>query len=363
MRDLGVGCCLAMLSTMLLLHDAKPLTADEIPADDAGVVQTQFQKNSELEYFEEIGIHQLKPGSSTSQLRKEAMADLPMHRLTAEQQKKLNSLLQSVTLYRRLPTLQFEVDADAYRFFMQHPDIAVSTWRAMDISKFQLKETATGIYHADAGDGSIGNVEVLYRDPEDTLIICDGQFKSPAVVRPITARSVMRFQASFATQPDGRVICTHRGDVFVEFPQHMVDAVARVISPVSHSIADRNFRQITLFVHMMSQMMERQPSWVESLSKKMDGISEGHRQEFVRLTQTAYQNAQARWRIANLPTSPISIDKIIEPLKIQDSSPSPAQPRVMPVDGNSSTTVSGRMVSESSSSIRTTQITPTPLHK
>lgn len=330
MRDLGVRYCIALFSVTALFVGSGSLEGDELPQDDEGIVQTQFQKSSEPDPYEEMGLKQIKPGSSSTALRKEALADLPLQRLTLEQRTKISGITNSVSLYRRLPTVQFEVDADAYRFFMQHPDVAVSTWRAMEISKFQLQETAPNFYHADAGDGSVGNIEVLYREPEDTLILCDGQFKSPAAVRPITAKSLMRFQASFAKQADGRIICTHRGDVFVEFPQHLVDAVARVISPVSHSIADRNFKQITLFVHMMSQMMERQPTWVEGLSQRMDGIADSRKVELVRLTDVAYRNAQDRLRTTGLPTSPISVEKIIQPMKISDSATPSGTPAMLP---------------------------------
>ena len=54
----------------------------------------------------------------------------------------------------------------------------------------------------------------------------------------------------------------HGLDLFVMFPSNTVDTVVRVIAPVSHMIADRNFRELSLFVRFMNVAMERQPGWV-----------------------------------------------------------------------------------------------------
>lgn len=260
------------------------------------------------------GLTIVKNGTSASAVRKQAIADLGLERLPADAQRKSQTLLKNVGMYRRLPTISFECDPAVYEYFLKNPDVAVATWRAMDISQFQLQSTGPDRYHADAGDGSVGELELLLHTPSDTMIHCDGAFKSPLLPKPILARSLMRVQTSFAKDQDGRIIGTHSGDVFVEFPSQAVETAARVIAPVSHSIADRNFKQMTLYVHLMSQAMVKNPGWIEQTGNKLDGISELRKKEFLEVSARSCGEARRRFVTAN-SSSRFSPDDALTPFR------------------------------------------------
>lgn len=269
--------------------------ADASRVPDAGGLQTSLVRETELEdHGQYPGLTIVRPGVSSKVIRKQAITGLGVERLSPEAQTKSASVLKNIGMFRRLPTISFECDPDVYAYFLKNPDVAVSTWRAMEISQFQLHETTTNLYRADAGDGSVGNVELFLRTPTETLIHCDGAFKSPLLPKPIIARSLMRVQTSFSREADGRIIATHSGDVFVEFPSTAVEAVAKVISPVSHTIADRNFKQMTLFVHLMSQAMSRHPGWIQQIGNKLEGVTADKKIEF--LETAARSNAESRRR-------------------------------------------------------------------
>jgi hypothetical protein len=284
----------------------------------SGSEQPSGRSSSEAdsdESFQSLGVSTVKSGSSTTAIRKQALAELPLDRLTDEARGKAESLVKNLGMFRRLPTLSFEVDPEVYGYFVRNPDVAVATWRAMEISKFKLKAAGPNRYTADAGDGSVGQIELLLQSPEDTLIHCDGAFKSPLLPKPIIARSLMRLQTSFAKEPDGRIIGTHSGDVFVEFPSQAVETVAKAISPVSHTIADRNFKQMTLFAHLMSQAMARHPGWIEVIGKKLDGIGAERKQEFLEVS--ARSHAMSRKRLNAAAPSPLffSPDVVLTPFR------------------------------------------------
>ena len=276
------------------------------------------------------------PGlSGTTAVRKQSIADLRLDRLTEDAQQKSQSLLKNLGMYRRLPTISFECDPNVYDYFLRNPDVAVATWRAMDISQFQLQESGENQYHADAGDGSVGDVELYLHTPTDTIIHCDGAFKSPLLPKPIIARSLMRLQTSFVKEQDGRIIGTHYGDVFVEFPSQAVEAAARVIAPVSHSIADRNFKQMTLFVHLMSQAMVKHPGWVEQTGNKLDGISKQRKQEFLEVSARSCGEARRRFAAANA-IQPFSPDEVLTPFRNWNSQGTGIGSTQLPGSGTSS---------------------------
>lgn len=233
-------------------------------------------------YYSELQTTQ--PGTSEAAVRDQAVNSLPLHELPVAARGKAQEVLSGLALFRRLPTLQFAVDSSVYQYLIQHPDVAVSSWRAMEISKFELKQAGANLFHADAQDGSVGSVEVWKSTPHETLIYCDGAFKSPLVVRPIQAKSIMRLRTRYFLAEDGTPHVEHQGDVFVAFPSLTVETVAKLISPVSHMIADRNFRQLTLYVHLMSTAMSQRPEWVDAIVRRMD-VSEPRKRELLQLTE------------------------------------------------------------------------------
>jgi hypothetical protein len=315
LRTATVGAALCLSATRLNAADGLDTTEGLAQLNSRPVAREAVAKETEHEEKSQYpGLTFVKPGTSTSAVRKQSIAELGLDRLSDAAQQKSQALLKNLGMYRRLPTISFECDPNVYDYFLRNPDVAVATWRAMDISQFQLQETGENQYHADAGDGSVGEVELYLHTPADTIIHCDGAFKSPLLPKPIIARSLMRLQTSFVKELDGRIIGTHTGDVFVEFPSQAVEAAARVIAPVSHSIADRNFKQMTLFVHLMSQAMVKQPGWVEQTGNKLDGISKPRKLEFLEVSARSCGEARKRFAAANA-IQPFSPDEVLTPFR------------------------------------------------
>lgn len=236
--------------------------------------------------------------------------------MTARNRKRTRDILGSVSVYRRLPTISFDIEPDVYRYFTMSPDVAVSIWRAMKISKFQMWQTGKLEYEADAGDGTLGIIDVLYRDPNKVVILCDGKFKSPLIVKPIRARAVMSLEVSFTKNEEGRSQARHRADLFVSFPSATVGTIAKALSPVSNLIVDHNFREISLFLHMMSLAMAKQPGWVERLADRLDGVRDVRKKQLLKLTAQVYVTARKR-RLANsTQPSGVPLEEVIPPRRI-----------------------------------------------
>jgi hypothetical protein len=233
-------------------------------------------------------------GTSETVARKAAIAALPLESLSAENRQKVHSLTKSVSFYRRLPKVTFTVEPDVYNYFLAHPDVAVSIWRAMKISKLKMWQTGRFDYEADTGDGSVGTLEVLHVGGEKNLVTCDGLYKSQLFSKPIEAKSLLFLQTSFAKQPDGTVLVTHRADLFVSFPSTTIDVVARIFSPLTVKMTDRTFTEISLFLKMMSLAMSRRPDWVEHITEKMEGVADVRKEQVLELSAQVFTAAQNR---------------------------------------------------------------------
>lgn len=286
------------------------------PSDFADLELAQAEASrAEAERETDLDIQLITRGVSSNVARKEAIASLPIRHMSEPSRKLAEDVLRNQSLFRRLPTVAFDTDPDVYLFFATHPDVAVSIWRTMEISKFEMWQTGPDSYEADAGDGSLGLVEVLHRSRESNVIFCDGQYKSPLLVKPIHARSLLHLQSTYSLDKSGQQVVTHYADLFVSFPSQTVETAAKLISPVSNVIADRNFREISLFVKMMSLAMQNQPGWVERIAEQLEGVLPLRRTQLLKLAAQVYVSARKE-RIERSPNAgTLTLDDVIRPLR------------------------------------------------
>ncbi len=256
----------------------------------------------------------LKKGTSSTEARKEALAILPTHRLTKKQQHNVNKITSNIGMFRKFPTLKFEIEPDVYQFFAKHPDVACSIWRVMDISDIEMLQTAANKYDVDMKDGTVGTIEVLHQSPTNTLMICKGKFKSPFLVSPVHATALVHLQAKQMKNKQGKNITIHRANLFVSFPSKTVETAAKLISPISNMMIDRNFHEVSLFTQMMSLAMKRKPGWVEQTARKMEGVLEERKPELVKLTAKVFVNHRKEM-LGKAGKVNISLEDVTRPLR------------------------------------------------
>lgn len=235
----------------------------------------------------------LRRGSSTKPVEEAARKALPLDKLAGEHRRVAESVLASTTVFRELPTLAFRTDPQVYAFFTSYPDVAVSIWRALEISECRMWQTGPLEYEAEAGDGSYGIVDVLHRSSEHQLVYCKGEYNSPLLLKPIKADALVHVQTRFLRDEAGTTYARHRGCLFVSFPSLTVGAAAKLVSPVHNVIVDRNFHEISAFLHLMSVAMSRDPQWMLRVANNLDGVLEVRKAQLKHLTaQVATTNRQ-----------------------------------------------------------------------
>lgn len=237
---------------------------------------------------EDARLTKLSPGTSSKDALARCVKRLPYHKFSKEHRRQVDEILEDISLFRQLPTYELDVHHDAYRYFTDHPDVAVSIWRVMQISKFEMYQTGRNNYEADAGDGTIGTIDVLYRSPTQNVILCEGQYKTPLLPKPITAKAIIHLESEYREGKAGQPVVRHRASLFVSLPSQTVEAAATLISPLSNLIIDRNFHDISVFIHMMSIAMRHQPGWVERTARQMDGVLKIRQAELIDCTAKVY---------------------------------------------------------------------------
>ena len=251
------------------------------------------QQDAQTEKMLNEHVQTVHKGTSSRAARKAAVNAIPLDKMTVENRAKASGVLESISLFRTLPAFSFEVDPQVYNFFVAHPDVAVSIWKVLGISQFQMWQTGPTNYEADAGDGTVGVIDLLYQNESQQIIFCEGVYQSPISKDPIKAKALMRLTSNFQKTRDGRIIVAHSLDMFVSFPSTTVETIAKIISPVSNMILDNNFREVSLFVHMMWQAMKHRPDWVDGVADQLENVLEVRKTQLVELTDNVFNADEA----------------------------------------------------------------------
>lgn len=237
------------------------------------------------ELAKRVGIRIAAEGRSDKRLRKQSVKRIPTRNMSARSRSRVAKVLDECAQYRRLPELHYAVEPKMYEYLIEHPDVAVSTWRAMEISRVQLWQTGPVEYEASAPDGSLGSATVLYRDRSQCLMLCDGTYSSPLLPKPITAAGLLWLRHDYRPGQNGQMMVRQRLDVFVSFPSATARTMAALASPITNMMLDRNAFEISLYARMMSQAVESDPAWVEDIASRLEGVLPQRRQELASLVR------------------------------------------------------------------------------
>ena len=242
--------------------------------------------NDQLEMLaKRVGVRILSEGTSEKEVLNFTKSRIPYGKMSESAQQRAAEIVGSVSQYRRMPSLQYRVNPGMYQYLINNPDVAISTWRVMGISKLQMWQTGEFEYEAVAADGSEGIADVLWRDGNQCLFVVQGKYSSPLLPATIHASALVWLQYRFIDATDGTWLVNQQVETFIYFPSAAVDTIARIASRVTNTILDRNVFEVSLYARMMSQAAEKEPAWVEQLAQRMDGVLPQRRMELVQIAR------------------------------------------------------------------------------
>jgi hypothetical protein len=293
------------------------------PRHNPGGTQRATHSERKIDLRDRVVV--VKDGSSSKASRRVSERLLASVRMTQDHRRQVNEVIRDTSYFRELPTLRFEVDPRAYSYLADQPDLTVALWRAMGISKFKVRQTGRDDYAADGGDGTKGTIEVVQRHPGHNVILCTGIFKSPLLLRGVKTKSVIHLQTVFSRDKRGRTFATHRAFTHVSFPSTTAETAAKMLSPIGNMVLDRNFKEISLFLHVMSLGMSRQPGWVDRIAGRMTGVSPEQKRGLLRVTAHVYYTARSRETVPLITTREEYLRELARPLRTADKSVSDAR--------------------------------------
>ena len=243
--------------------------------------------------------------SSDSQ-REQAIAALPLARLTRDSAKQILDVAQSPTIYRRLPTQAIGCDRDMFLFLVRNPEVLVGMWELMGITNVQTKRTGPYRLAASDGSGTECQIDLVYGDAQTHIFVADGSYDGKLAARPIEGRGVFVLQSSYAQSASGATTVTGVLDCFVKFDSLGADLVARTLSGLIGRSADNNYVETARFVAQISQAAERNPPAMLDVASRLPQATADTRRKFAEAITTVARRADENPRTAQRPEQGIS---------------------------------------------------------
>ncbi len=214
------------------------------------------------------------PNQATSSraARQDAVKSVPWDQLDERTTEKVNTVLDDVTIYRRLATQTIECDSDLYRLLVLNPDLIVGMWEALGISSVALERQVNGTFLANDGEGTRGQVEILYASPGIHVVYASGKYEGPMFHRPVRGQTVLILRSDYLTDAAEAQRIQCKLDVFVRLEHAGVEMLAKTFQPLVGRVADHNFKETTAFMGSLSYTAAVNPQKVDRITSRLDHV-------------------------------------------------------------------------------------------
>jgi hypothetical protein len=226
---------------------------------------------------------------STREAREEALQVIPWDRLDDEAQRKLRSVVESPSIYRRMPKKTIDCDSGMYLFLLRNPEVVVNMWQVLGISNMTAQRTGQYAWKGNDGAGTQCDVELVYGSEANDLHIVYGEgfYEGSLFKKKMSGRCVLLLRSGYARDPRSRVATLL--DMFLTVDNAGLDLVAKTLSPLVGSTADANFGETAKFLGRVSLTAEQNAPKLEQLGAKLTKVDPQVKGQLLQLSNEIYQ--------------------------------------------------------------------------
>jgi len=233
-------------------------------------------------------------GESSQAAQQDALRHIPVSKLNEEAQRKVLSVLERPSIYRRLPTKSVDCDPDLFVYLVRNPEVIVNIWEIMGISQMTAERTGPYSWKGNDGQGTQSNVELVYGTDELHLVYGEGFYEGPLLKRKVSGRCVMLLRSDYGLGQDNRAQVSSKLDVFIAIDNVGAELVAKTLQPLVGSTADTNFTEAANFLGKLSQTAENNPDGMPRLAAKLNRCDEIVKRDFTVVSSSVNRRVAER---------------------------------------------------------------------
>jgi hypothetical protein len=242
-------------------------------------------------------------GTSSGTTQREAIRSIPIGKLDAASRAKVASVLDNVTLYRRMPIRAVPCDPDLHLFLVRHPDVIVNIWEVLGVAQLQLRQTGPEEFQVEEKEGTSATMQFLYHTRDTHLVYGEWKYTGKVLPRTIGGRCLAILHSGCVHDSDGSCCISNRLDAFVSVEPGGVELLSKIFYPLIAKTADSNFLQTVSFVGSLSRTAEVNSRGVQRLAGKLTHVQPEVRRQFAGVAAAVARKASEQGTAAALTAS------------------------------------------------------------
>jgi hypothetical protein len=244
--------------------------------------------------FASSGFPQEEKAVTSREAREDAQHAIPWEKLNDETQRKIRSVMEHPSIYRRMPRRVVECDSDLYVFLLRNPEVVVNMWQVMGVSNMTAQRTGDYTWKGNDGSGTLCDVELAYGTEDTHILYGEGFYEGPLFKRRIAGRCVVLLRSAYDKPEGERQRVANLLDVFLTVDNAGLDLIAKTLSPLVGSTADTNFAETAKFLSRVSLTAEQNGAGLQRMATKLTQVEPTVRDKFIELTATVQERAALR---------------------------------------------------------------------
>ncbi|WP_254511596.1 hypothetical protein [Anatilimnocola floriformis] len=233
-------------------------------------------------------------GDSSQASQQDALRNIPVSKLNEEAQRKVMSVLERPSIYRRLPTKTIDCDPELFVHLIRNPEVVVNIWEVMQISQMTAERTGPFSWKGNDGQGTQSNIELVYGTDELHLVYGEGFYEGPLLKRKVAGRCVVLLRSGYGLGQDNRAQVNNKLDVFIAIDNVGAELIAKTLQPLVGSTADTNFTEAANFISKLSQTAEKNPDGMPRLAAKLNRCDDNVKREFTAVSTSVSRRVAER---------------------------------------------------------------------
>ena len=225
----------------------------------------------------------LTKASTSRSSRQEALQSIPLDALNGDAKRKVLSVINQTSVYRRLLVNTYLCDPDMHNFLIRYPEVVVGIWRVMGITEVAARRVEDYRIQATDGMGTTSSIELLYGTKNLHVFYGQGVYEGPLFHNRLNGSCLLVLKSDFGSNRNGDPVVSDRLDVFLRVDNIGVKILARTLHSLVGKTADINFRESTRFIGKVSETAEINGTGVGRLGDRIEGLEPEVREAFQRL--------------------------------------------------------------------------------
>lgn len=273
------GTCLSRFALWLVLAMVASAAVAQDPRPANSGQRGRVSRPANSEHSQSVG--SAADGQSSRDARIAAIRSIPFDQLTPDATQQLRGIIEDASYFRRMPTQTVPCDTEMYLFLIRHPEVVVSLWDVMGMTKVTLERIGEFQLRGNDGVGTKCNMDLVYGSENLHIYQSQGAYSGNLWARELQGRCVVCVHNKPTQLPDGTPGMVAWMDTFLKLENVGADLAVKALGPFVSKTADHNFAECAGFFSQISQTAWTNPQGLVRVASRLPRVGPTVKEQFV----------------------------------------------------------------------------------